>query len=70
MQKSQVIKVSETFNERAKKYYGENLLNDVQDFNFLAYVIVEYVSTFSSTQKKYFKHDKIRSFFLDSRIRF
>ncbi|MFA1712789.1 hypothetical protein ACDX66_13835 [Peribacillus frigoritolerans] len=39
---------SGTFNERVKKYCGENILN-VQDIHFLAYVIVEYVSTFSST---------------------
>lgn len=39
---------SGTFKEQAKKYYEENILN-VQDIHFLAYVIVEYVSTLSST---------------------
>ena len=73
MQKIQVKKVSETFNERAKHITEKIFIND-QDIDFLAYVKDEYEHSLSDTQKNYFKRDKERdyailSLFLGSGIR-
>lgn len=73
MQKIQVKKVSETFNERAKNI-TEKIFIDDQDIDFLTYVKNEYEHSLSHTQKNYFKRDKERdyailSLFLGSGIR-
>lgn len=61
MQKIQVKKVSETFNERAKNITGKIFIHD-QDIDFLAYVKDEYGHSLSDTQKNYFKRDKERDY--------
>ncbi|MFJ8247503.1 hypothetical protein [Peribacillus asahii] len=61
MQKIQVKKVSETFNERAKHITEKIFIND-QDIDFLAYVKDEYEHSLSDTQKNYFKRDKERDY--------
>lgn len=73
MQKIEVKKVSETFNERAKKITEKIFTND-QDIDFLNYVHSEHESTLSSSQKRYFYRDKERdlsilSLFLGSGVR-
>ncbi len=73
IQKIQVKKVSETFNEQAKNITEKIFVND-QDIDFLVYVKDEYEHSLSDTQKNYFKRDKERdyailSLFLGSGIR-
>lgn len=73
MQKIEVTKVSETFNERARKLTDKIFIND-QDLDFLDYIKGEYVHSLSPAEKTYFERDKERnisilSLFLGTGIR-
>ncbi|MBT2700880.1 tyrosine recombinase XerS [Bacillus sp. ISL-40] len=73
MQKIEVTKVSETFNERAKNL-TDKIFIDNKDLDFLDYIKGDYVNSLSSIEKKYFERDKERnisilSLFLGTGIR-
>jgi integrase len=73
MQKIEVTKVSETFNERAKNLTDKIFINN-NDLDFLDYIKGEYVNSLSLTEKTYFDRDKERnisilSLFLGTGIR-
>lgn len=73
MQKIEVTKVTETFNERAKKITEKIFIGD-KDLEFLDYIKGDYEHSLSPSQLKYFKRDRERdisiiSLFLGSGIR-
>ncbi|QCJ45520.1 tyrosine recombinase XerS (plasmid) [Bacillus sp. S3] len=73
MQKIEVTKVTETFNERAKKITDKIFIGD-KDLEFLDYIKNEYESSLSHVELRYFKRDKERnisilSLFLGTGIR-
>lgn len=73
MQKIEVTKVSETFNERAKNLTDKIFIGD-RDLEFLDYIRTEYEGSLSPAEKRYYKRDKERnlsilSLFLGSGIR-
>jgi integrase len=73
MQKIEVTKVTETFNERARKLSDKIFIGD-KDIEFLDYIKGEYELSLSPSQNKYFKRDKERnisilSLFLGTGIR-
>lgn len=73
MQKIEVTKVTETFNERAKNITEKIFINNM-DIDFLDYIKGEYIDSLSLVEKKYFLRDKERnisilSLFLGTGIR-
>lgn len=73
MAKIPIVKVKETFNERAKKLTEKIFIGDM-DIQFLDFVKNDYEHTLSPGQKPYFRRDKERdyailSLFLNSGIR-
>jgi integrase len=73
MQKIEVTKVSETFNERAKNLTNKIFIKN-HDLDFLDYIKGVYVDSLSTTEKIYFDRDKERnisilSLFLGTGIR-
>jgi integrase len=73
MQKIEVTKVTETFNERAKNLTDKIFIGD-KDLDFLDYIKSEYEHSLSPSQLKYYKRDKERnisilSLFLGTGIR-
>lgn len=73
MQKIEVTKVTETFNERAKKITDKIFIGD-KDLEFLDYIKGEFELSLSPAQIRYFKRDKERnisilSLFLGTGIR-
>lgn len=73
MKKIPIKKVSETFNERARKI-SEKIFIGNEDLNFLEYIKNEYENTLSPSELKFFNRDKERNFaiislFLGSGIR-
>ncbi|MBT2730495.1 tyrosine recombinase XerS [Bacillus sp. ISL-75] len=73
MQKIEVTKVKQTFNERAKQLTDKIFIGD-KDLEFLDYIKGEYESSLSPSQLKYFKRDRERnisilSLFLGTGIR-
>jgi integrase len=73
MQKIEVTKVTETFNERAKNLTDKIFMGD-KDLEFLDYIKSEYEHSLSPSQLKYYKRDKERnisilSLFLGTGIR-
>ncbi len=73
MQKIEVTKVHETYNERAKKL-TDKIFIDNKDLDFLDYIKGEYQDALSPSEKKYFSRDKERnisilSLFLGTGIR-
>jgi integrase len=73
MQKIEVTKVTETFNERAKNLTDKIFIGD-KDLDFLDYIKSEYEQSLSPSQLKYYKRDKERnisilSLFLGTGIR-
>ncbi|MDE5052544.1 tyrosine recombinase XerS (plasmid) [Niallia taxi] len=73
MKKIPIKKVSETFNERAKKITEKIFIND-NDVEFLDYIENHYEETLTTTELRYYKRDKERNYailslFLGSGIR-
>ncbi|MBT2756852.1 tyrosine recombinase XerS [Mesobacillus foraminis] len=60
MQKIEVTKVQETYNERAKKL-TDKIFIDNKDLDFMDYIKGEYQDSLSPSEKKYFSRDKERN---------
>ncbi|MBM7655575.1 hypothetical protein [Neobacillus cucumis] len=60
MQKIEVTKVKQIFNEGAKQLTDKIFIGD-KDLEFLDYIKSEYESSLSPSQLKYFKRDRERN---------